>query len=50
VDFFKLPRGGDAEAGPETIAAQETVSSSAMDEKEMIAKMTQELDTIEDEE
>jgi len=47
VDFFKL-RSGSAEAGPETIAAQETVSSSTMDEKEMMAKMTQELDTIEE--
>jgi hypothetical protein len=47
VDFFKL-RSGEAEAGPETIAAQETVSSATMDEKEMMVKMSQELDTIEE--
>ena len=47
VDFFKL-RSGDAEAAPQTIAAQETASSSTVGKKEMMAKMTQELDTIEE--
>ena len=47
VDFFKL-RSGDAEVALETIATQETLSSSIMDEKEMMAEMTQELDTIEE--
>ena len=47
VDFFKL-RSGDAEVAPETIATQEALSSSIMDEKERMAKMTQGLDTIEE--
>jgi hypothetical protein len=47
VDFFKL-RSGDAEAAPETIATQDTLSSSTMDAKELMAKMKQELDNIEE--
>jgi hypothetical protein len=47
VDFFKL-RSGDAEVALETIATQETLSSSIMDKKEMMAEMAQELDTIEE--
>jgi len=44
VGFFKL-RSGNGKATPEAVVAQERVSST-MEEKEMMAKMKQELDLI----